>query len=422
MATLILLAALVVSCSGSSTQGSASTTTADPTPEPPATDNEAPRPPTLTTRQHVDVCPSLGDRTSRTRVLDEIDGFAKVAGTTGGGIDGELFIVTSTADAGPGTLREGLESGNRWVVFDQRLFPPGEEKVIALTSHIQIGSGTTLDGRCANVRVAPSNAADGALFIGEFGRRGSRNVIITNLKIGPVPGLGGAQSGDGIRIVWGSDQFFISHVEVDSANDEAIEITRGDQGPMRGTVSYSRIFTTRKAVLIGDQTDNNEKGGEWAADRHQIEVSVHHNWFGGNQVRNPLVTDATAHLYNNYIDKYGLVGNDDASAGQEFGGDAWIWTEYNVVEPLDNGDPCGIHVVNYGSLGVEGQTHISARSNVLRKNARFCGLRDPDPAVPIPVPYDYAVSDPGQDGEALVAALTSRDEARADRAGWVRTT
>jgi pectate lyase len=390
--------------------------------EPPATDNETSLPPTITTRPHVNVCPSLGDRPSRTRLLDDIDGFAKLAGTTGAGSEGELFIVTSTADAGPGTLREGLQQGSRWVVFDQSLFPAGEEKVIALRSHIQIASDTTLDGRCANVRVGPSRSADGALFIGDFGRSGSRNVIITNLKIGPVPGRGGEQSGDGIRIVWGSDQFFISHVEIDSANDEAIEITRGDQGAMRGTVSYSRIFTTRKAVLIGDQTDNNEKGGEWATDRHQIEVSLHHNWFEGNQVRNPLVTDATAHLYNNYIDQYGLIGNNDASAGQEFGGDAWIWSEYNVLEPPDNGDPCGIHVIDYGSLGVEGQTHISARSNVFRKNARFCGLRSPDPAVPIPVPYEYSVTDPGTDGETLVASVTSEDEARADRAGWVRTT
>ncbi|MEO5842090.1 MAG: hypothetical protein ABIQ73_24495 [Acidimicrobiales bacterium] len=41
-----------------------------------------------------------------------------------------------------------------------------------------------------------------------------------------------------------------------------------------------------------------------------------------------------AHLYNNFVSAYGQLGNDDESAGQEFGGDA-----------------CCITAVNYGSIG-----------------------------------------------------------------------
>jgi pectate lyase len=407
VATIILMG-----CSGERT-GSPSATSVGPT-----TTREV-TPATVTTSPPVAICPSLGDRLSREQLLDQVDGFARVADTTGAGLEGFLYVVTSTADAGPGTLRDGLEQAGRWVVFDQKLFPSDRETVIVLNSAIQIASDSTLDGRCANVRLAPTKRADGALFVGYYADRGVDNVMITNIRIGPIPGQGDEQSGDGIRIVWGSDRFYVSHAEVFSANDEAIEITRGDRGPMRGTVSYSHIATTAKAVLIGDQTRNVEKGGGWAPDNQRIQVTFHHDWFDKNMVRSPLVTDAIAHLYNNFVSSYGQVGNDDESAGQEFGGEAWVWTEGNVIEPLPGGDPCGIDVINYGSLGVTGSTHLTTKDNVFRDGAKFCSFRKTDPPNPIDVPYDYVLDDSGPNGTWLTDELTNGDPAVTGRAGWL---
>ena len=376
-------------------------------------------PATVTTAPPVAICPSLGDRLSREQLLDQVDGFARVANTTGAGLDGNLYVVTSTADAGPGTLRDGLDQGGRWVVFDDKLFRNDRETVIALNSAIQIAADSTLDGRCANVRVAPTKRAEGGLFVGYYADRGVNNVIITNIKIGPTPGQGDEQSGDGIRIVWGSDRFYVSHTEVFSANDEAIEITRGDRGPMRGTVSYSRIATTAKAVLIGDQTRNLEKGGGWAPDNQRIQVTFHHDWFDKNQVRSPLVTDSIAHLYNNFVSSYGEVDNDDQSAGQEFGGEAWVWTEGNVIQPLPGGDLCGIDVVNYGSLGVTGSTHITVKDNVFRDGSKFCSFRKTDPPSLPTVPYAYVLEDTGPNGAWLTDELTNADPKVTGRAGWL---
>jgi hypothetical protein len=137
-------------------------------------------------------------------------------------------------------------------------------------------------------------------------------------------------------------------------------------------------------------------------------------------IRSPLVTDAMAHLYNDLVSSYGKLGNDDQSAGQEFGGEAWVWTEANVVQPLPGGDLCGIDVVNYASLGVTGSTRISAKDNVYLDGAKFCSFRASDPVPPIPVPYSYTRDDPGPGGSALTAQLTSADTAVAGRAGWIR--
>lgn len=377
--------------------------------------------PPATTSPPVDICASIGDRSARGQLLAEVNGFAKQADTTGAGLGGPLYVVTSTADSGPGTLRDGLEQGGRWVVFDKSAFPSDHETVITVDSPIQIAADSTLDGRCANVRIAATRKADGALFIGYYADRGISNVMITTIKIGPVPGQqNDDQSGDGLRIVWGSDRFYVSHVEIFSAQDEALEIDRGDQGPMRGTVANSVIRDTAKAVLIGDGTANNEKQGGWQTNAHRIEVTLHDNWFNRNQVRNPVVIDATVHLYNNFVSSYGLVGDAAASAGQEFGGNAWVWTEGNVIEPRPGGIPCGIAVINYGSLGVSGTTYITEKDNVFRDGSAFCSFRKPDPSVPDKVPYDYALANPGPQGTQLTDRLTSTDLTNKGRAGWVQ--
>src|SRR5205085_8458611 len=99
-----------------------------------ASSSTAPVP--VTTAPEPGLCASLGDRPSRAQLLDRVDGFAKVADTTGAGLDGQLYVVTSTADSGPGTLREGLEQGGRWVVFDNSVFPADRETVITLDNAI----------------------------------------------------------------------------------------------------------------------------------------------------------------------------------------------------------------------------------------------------------------------------------------------
>ena len=377
----------------------------------------------VTTTVPVDACTSAGDEPARARLLAEVDGFAKEAETTGAGLGGALYVVTSAADSGPGTLREGLEQGGRWVVFDKSAFPADRETVITVESPIQIEADSTLDGRCANVRVAATAGnAGGALFIGYYAERGVNNVMITNLKIGPVPGRpNDEQSGDGLRISWGSDRFYVSHVEIFSAHDEAIEIDRGDQGPMRGTIANSVIRDTTKAVLIGDGTANNEKRGGWRTNQHRIAVTLHDNWFNRNQIRNPIVIDARVHLYNNYVSSYGLVGNGVVgSTGQEFGGNAWVWTEGNVVEPRPGGILCGIAVINYAPLGVSGTTYVTEKDNVFRDGTKFCSFRAPDPAVPEKIPYDYKLADPGREGTQLTDRLTNADLTDTARAGWVQ--
>ena len=366
------------------------------------------------------VCSALGSAASRQSLLDQVSGYARVAGTTGAGQAGATFVVTTTADHGAGSLREGLQAGNRWVVFSPAAFPVGEERVIHVETPIMVGANTTLDGRCANVRLDGSSGTEGIVIIGNYGYSGTSNVMVSTVQDGPVPGTGTDPSGDGIRVVWGTDRCFPSPVEVFAAEDEAIEITRGDRGLMRGTVANSLIRDTQKAVLVGDGTANNEKQGIWATNAHPIQVTFRDNWFLRNQTRNPLVYDSTAHIYNNYVSSYGIPTTPENGSGIELGGNAWAWAESNVVDqPYGAGDYCGLDAVDYSSLGVTGISYLTSIGNAFRGIAKTCAFGGPAPAVPAGVPYAYAAEPITDGGTALIARLTSANTGLMGRAGWV---
>jgi pectate lyase len=353
-------------------------------------------------------------------LLDQVSGYARVGGTTGAGLSGATYVVTTTADRGPGSLREGLQAGNRWVVFSPAAFPVGEERVIRVESPIMVAANTTLDGRCANVRLDGSSGIEVVLAIGNFGYSGTSNVMLSTIKVGPIPGNGSEQSGDGIRVVWGSDRYFISHVEVFSAGDEAIEITRGDRGPMRGTVANSLIRDTQKAVLVGDGTANNEKQGGWATNAHRIQVTFRDNWFLRNQIRNPAVTDSTVHVFNNYISSYGLPNTPENGAGIEGSGNAWVWAESNAIEQAwPAGDYCGLEAADYSGIGVTGATYLNNISNAFRGIAKMCQFGPAPLPIPVAPPYSYTAQSVADGGNALVARLTSGDPNNLGRAGWV---
>ena len=408
--------------STSTTRSAVAAPTAPPTTAsaPPTTAPVAPPPTTAAPPAAGAVCSALGEPSSRQALLNQVSGFAKVAGTTGAGLGGETYVVTTTADRGAGSLRDGLQAGNRWVVFSPAAFPVGEERVIRVETPIMVGPNTTLDGRCANVRLDGSSGVEVVLSIGNWGYSGTSNVMVSTLKVGPVPGNGGAQSGDALRITWGSDRFFVSHVELFAAEDEAIELDRGDAGVMRGTVTHSLIRDTQKAVLVGDGTANAEKGGGWATNAHRIQVTFRDNWFLRNQIRNPAVTDATAHIYNNYVSAYGIPNSTENGAGIEASGNAWVWAENNAVEQASpTGDYCGIEAADYRSLGVTGTTYLNAMGNAFRGIARVCAFGPQPLPVPIAPPYSYTAQDVSDGGAALVARLTSPDPNQQGRAGWV---
>ncbi len=110
-------------------------------------------------------------------------------------VQGATITVTSTADSGPGTLREALStavSGDT-ITFDPAVFPPGAPATIALTSPLPgITQGNlTIDGTGAGVIIDGSGTPEDTVGISIT----SNDNTIKGLQILNFPGDGVAISG-----------------------------------------------------------------------------------------------------------------------------------------------------------------------------------------------------------------------------------
>jgi pectate lyase len=247
----------------------------------------------------------------RLNLLDEREGFG--SGATGAAL-GCYYLVTNAEDAGPGSLREGAERGNQWVVF-------AEDFLIRLSSPVRFGPSTTIDGRGRSVTIT------GAGLYAE--RAENSNIIVTDVRIGGVQG----DSNDLLRVWGGATDFWFNHLTLYDAGDEYIDITNPQAPGVRGTVSWVRfdrgvLNTEEKAIIIGD--DQNPSAN------HLIEVTLHHNWYNGTKLRHPLVTSAKVHSYNNLI-QWRQAGIEVRHYFSEV--KAELVSEHDVFDPIerDNG-------------------------------------------------------------------------------------
>lgn len=220
---------------------------------------------------------------------------------TRGGAGSPVYRVTTLADAGPGSLREALALGSRYVVFDVA----GE---IRLASPLVVGGPfVTIDGFTAPppgitlrgyglvirhhepARIGRKAARDGGRRAG-----GAHDVVVRGLRVRDATG---GQATDCIQIAAGTHDVVIDHVSVQGCADGAIDITGGVRDV---TVAWSILAEPRsgKTMLITDDTSR---------------VTLHHNLFVRGQRRNPTVTrvgsprttELTLDMRNNVIWNWG---------------------------------------------------------------------------------------------------------------------
>lgn len=113
--------------------------------------------------------------------------------TTGAGYNGSLYTVTNTNDTGPGSLRQGIETPNTWVVYSPSL----DGKTIFIKSSLRPAANTTWDGRDALVRIAPHSSVITDITMIRLDRG---NSIMHRVSVGPEKSLR-AQNGNGTNWV-----------------------------------------------------------------------------------------------------------------------------------------------------------------------------------------------------------------------------
>ena len=266
---------------------------------------------------------------------------------TTGGQGGALCAVTSLANSGAGTLRSCLEStGARWVHFNV-------SGVIDLAaSSINAKSNKTVDGRGANITIVN----------GGINLNGIENVIIHNVKFSDQSSFIGASNKPvGIpylNILRNSRNIWIDHVTISNNEDDPVQIGNTGTGtsPRNITISWCKWENkVNKALAIGFNPTK-------FPDDINITVTLHHNFFNDTIQRQPRVSQAKVHTFNNYVYSWGgIMPSSDSVQNAE------LFSENNIYEAGSN--KLAIGTTNVGS-GVTEAGFVRSKTDLLLNGAR----------------------------------------------------
>ncbi len=192
---------------------------------------------------------------------------------TPGGRGGRVIYVTARSDSGPGSLREALTTpGPRIVLFRV-------SGIIHLRSPIVV-AGEEL----SYLTVAGQSAPGGGVIVADFGielRGGAHDVVLRFLRFRDARRiLESGSAGDGIELQ-DATHVVIDHCSFSWATDENVSMERGTNTDV--TVQYSMI--AEGLSNGGHELGKHSMGLNLSrgADR----VSLHHNLFASNNMRNP---------------------------------------------------------------------------------------------------------------------------------------
>ncbi|KAJ4847139.1 hypothetical protein Tsubulata_048624 [Turnera subulata] len=211
-----------------------------------------------------------------------------------GGLDGPIYSVTTLADDGPGSLREGCRRREPlWIVFEV-------SGTISLGSYLSVSSYKTIDGRGQRIKLEGKG-----LRLKEC-----EHVIVCNLEFEG----GRGHDVDGIQIKPNSSHIWIDRCSLRDYDDGLIDITRQSTD-----ITVSRCYFAQhdKTMLIGADPTH-------VGDRC-IRVTIHHCFFDGTRQRQPRLRFGKVHLYNNYTRNWAIYA---VCASVE----AQIFSQCNVYE------------------------------------------------------------------------------------------
>lgn len=184
-----------------------------------------------------------------------------------GGRGGDVYIVTSLEDDGPGSLREGLRKGNRTIVF-------------AVSGNIELKK--RLELKVNNVTIAGQTAPGGGITLKNYYFSISgQDLIIRYLRtrLGDVAG----EQTDSLTLQHGSSNVILDHISATWSVDEALSLSGNNQNI---TVQWCLIGESlkRSVHVKGDH-------GFGSLSRANGPVTWHHNLWVHNDARNPRLGD-----------------------------------------------------------------------------------------------------------------------------------
>lgn len=285
---------------------------------------------------------AAASRTARlSGVGDVAYGFAEQQGLTGGQ-GRNNYVVTSDANSGPGTYRDALSLGDRYITFAPGL----EGATIKLSSSVTAsGSNLTLDGSGVGITVTG--------FATKFS---GTNVIVAGMAYRQMTG---STNEDAItfRNASTTQVFGVYGSVFETATDGLIDVIWNRGNDVYGTICGNEFLRHDKGMLVhsGDPT---KEGGSY-------HITLCQNSWSDVYQRAPFSRDALVHQYNDVFQDYGKA--DGAGGGSKSGVDGFAsehFLQNNVAVPRLTGS-----VTWKGELVVRPRTefagpHASSMGNV----------------------------------------------------------
>jgi len=210
---------------------------------------------------------------------------------TPGGRGGQVYVVTTLADSGPGSFRAALEaSGPRIVVF-------AVSGTINCARTLELGNPyITIAGQTA--------PGDGVTVKGELAVK-THDVVIRDMRFRPVPASAivppeKRKDIHAINIVDDSYNVVIDHCSLTWGVDEVFSVY-GD--PHDVTIQWSIVAEALYNASLHSDDKGHSMGVLIGAQRG---ISIHHNLMAFNNQRNPrLKTKGTVDVVNNVVYGWG---------------------------------------------------------------------------------------------------------------------
>ncbi|PIM98040.1 Pectate lyase [Handroanthus impetiginosus] len=260
----------------------------------------------------------------------QAEGFGRFAV---GGLHGAVYCVTSLADDGPGTLRDGCRRKEPlWIIFEV-------SGTIELSSYLSVSSYKNIDGRGQRIKLTGKG-----LRLKEC-----EHVIICNL----IFEGGRGHDVDGIQIKPNSKHIWIDRCSLSDYDDGLIDITRQSTDI---TISRCHFANHDKTMLIG--ADPSHTGDRC------LRITIHHCFFDGTRQRHPRVRFGKVHLYNNYTRNWGIYAVCASVESQVYSqcniyeaGQKRVAFKYYTEKAVDRTEECTGCIRSEGDVFVGGTQH-----------------------------------------------------------------
>jgi pectate lyase len=273
-------------------------TSAPPTTAAPST-TAAPTAPTPTTIvAPTPAPPTAGDVTGAALVgvPDPQYGYAEWRGISGGR-DRASYVVTSAADGGPGTYREALSHGDRYITFAPEL----DGRVIHLANPVTTeASNITIDASGRDITVSG--------FATKFS---GTNIVIAGMT---YRGMTGSENEDAITFRDAAQEqvFALYGNTFETATDGLVDVIWNRGHDVYGTICGNEFLHHDKAMLI-HSGDQEHEGGRY-------HVTVCENRWVDVYQRAPFTRDSRIHQFNDVLERYGSP--DGAGGGSKSGAES----------------------------------------------------------------------------------------------------